>query len=143
VNDRKASREDVGVTKTGDAKDELLHELTMKTAQQAAQHVTDWVFPAKIIARTDKTVTINRGQGSAVAVGQTWDVFALGDEMKDPDTGASLGREEIAAGKVKITSVQPLFSKGEVVEDMGVDKGQVVRLHQDTAAKTTTTPPAQ
>jgi hypothetical protein len=136
VSDRKATQEQVGIAKTGDFKEELLHTLVMRAANQSAAHVVDWVFPAKIIARTDKTVTINRGKGSTVEIGQVWDVFALGEEMKDPDTGASLGREEVAAGKVRVTSITPMFSKAEVIEDLGVDKGQIVRLHEGAATPT-------
>src|SRR5262249_31585333 len=109
VNDRKATQEQVGIAKSGDFKEELLHQLVMKAANQSATHVVDWVFPAKIIARTDKTVTINRGAGSTVVVGQVWDAFALGEEMKYPAPGTSRGREEVAAGRVRTTSMAPLF----------------------------------
>jgi hypothetical protein len=130
VSDRKAQLGREGVSVSGDAKDELLLDLTKKAAQKACQRVVDVFFPAKIVSRTDKIVTINRGDGTGVEKGQLWDVFALGEEMKDPDTGASLGHEEIAAGQVRITSITPMFSKAEVVDDKGVDKGQILRMHE-------------
>lgn len=112
----------------GDLKEELFVLMARMMSQRVADRVVDVLYPAKIVARTDRTVTINRGDGTGIAAGQVWEVFALGEELKDPDTGASLGREEIKVGAVKITSVQPLTSKGEVIEDRGVDKGQVLRL---------------
>jgi len=112
---------------TGDTRDALLRELTKKLAEQTAQHVTDVIYPARIIAKTDKIVTISRGEGTGVAAGQLWEVFALGAEMKDPDTGASLGREELSVGKVRITRVTPKTSQATITEDTGVDNGAVVR----------------
>jgi hypothetical protein len=134
VSDRKAALQREGVTASGDAKDELLLDLTKRAAQKAAQRVVDVVFPAKIVSRTDKTVTINRGDGTGVAIGQIWNVFALGQELKDPDTGASLGHEEIPAGQVRITSITPLFCKGEVIDDKGVEKGQIIRMQDSSPA---------
>jgi hypothetical protein len=112
---------------TGDTRDALLRELTKKLAELTAQRVTDVVYPARILAKTDKTVTISRGEGTGVAAGQLWEVFALGAEMKDPDTGASLGREELSVGKIRITRVTPKTSQATITEDTGVDNGAVVR----------------
>ena len=134
VSDRKVTLDKTNLALTGDSKDELLLTLTRQAAEKSAQRVVDVVFPAKIVALRDKVVTINRGDGTTVAIGQVWDVFALGPELKDPDTGASLGREEVKSGKVRITSIAPLTSKGEVVEDQGLDKGQILRLHEAKAA---------
>jgi hypothetical protein len=119
--------EEVRGDTTGDTRDALLRELTKALAEQTAQHVIDVVYPAKIIAKTDKTVTISRGEGTGVAAGQLWEVFALGQEMKDPDTGASLGREEMSVGKIRIIRVTGKTSQGTVTEDTGIDNGAIVR----------------
>jgi len=116
-----------GVGISGDLKERLFTQMARQMSQRITDRVIDVIYPAKIIARTDKTVTINRGDGTSVAPGQLWEAFALGEELKDPDTGASLGREEVKVGSIRITSIQPLVSKGEVVEDKGVDKGQIIR----------------
>ena len=121
-----APEETRGAT-TGDTRDALLRELTKKLAEQTAQRVTDVVYPARILAKTDMTVTISRGEGTGVAAGQLWEVFALGAEMKDPDTGVSLGREELSVGKIRITRVTPKTSQATITEDTGVGNGAVVR----------------
>ena len=54
-------------------------------------------------------------------------MFAVGEELIDPDTKESLGREEILIGKVKITSVLPKTSTAEIIEDLGIDKEAVLR----------------
>ena len=121
-----APEETRGAT-TGDTRDALLRELTKKLAEQTAQRVTDVVYPARILAKTVMTVTISRGEGTGVAAGQLWEVFALGAEMKDPDTGVSLGREELSVGKIRITRVTPKTSQATITEDTGVGNGAVVR----------------
>ena len=88
------------------------------------------VFPAKVIARRDTQVTINRGEGAGVAVGDVLNVYALGEEMIDPDTKESLGRDEVKVGKVKITEVDPKFSKADVIEDTGISPGAILRKPQ-------------
>jgi hypothetical protein len=112
---------------TGDTRDALLRELTQELAEKTARHVSDVVYPARIVAKTDKIVTINRGDGTGIAPGQLWEVFALGAEMKDPDTGASLGREELLVGKVRVTRVTAKTSQASVQEDLGIDRGALVR----------------
>ena len=72
-------------------------------------------------------MTINRGEGGGVAEGDLFNVFAQGAELKDPDTGEVLGREEVKVGKVKISQVNPKTSLAEIVEDTGIDKGAVLR----------------
>jgi len=84
------------------------------------------VFPAKILIKRDTIVTINRGEGGGMAEGDVFNVFAQGEELKDPDTGEVLGREEVKVGKVKITQVGAKTTQAEILEDTGVDKGAVL-----------------
>jgi hypothetical protein len=112
----------------GELSDALLLALTRRMSEQVAQRVADVAFPAKVIAKTGKIVTINRGDGTGIAAGQLWEVFAVGEDLIDPDTGASLGREEMSVGKVRIQRVTPKTAQGEVTgEDLGIDRGAVVR----------------
>ena len=88
------------------------------------------IFPPKVVSRRDKQITINRGDGTDIAVGQIWNVFAVGEELIDPDTGENLGREEVLVGKVKITGVLPKTSSAEILEDHGIDKMAILRKSQ-------------
>jgi curli biogenesis system outer membrane secretion channel CsgG len=115
----------------GELSDALLLALTRRMSEQIAQRVADVAFPARILAKTGKTVTINRGDGTGIAAGQLWDVFALGEDLIDPDTGASLGREEVKVGQVRVQRVTPRTAQADVVgEDLGVDRGAIVRRVQ-------------
>lgn len=107
--------------------DEMMVAVSRDTAQKIASHVADVIFPAKVLVKRDTQITINRGEGGGVAVGDTFNVFAQGEELIDPDTKESLGREEVKVGKVKISQVNPKTSLADVLEDTGIDKGAVLR----------------
>jgi len=119
-----------GVARNGTRSDELLVAISRDTAEKIASHVADVIFPAKILIKRDTQVTINRGEGGGVAVGDTFNVFALGEELIDPDTKESLGREEVKEGRVKITQVNPKTSTAQILEDTGIDKGAILRKPQ-------------
>ncbi|MEO6993201.1 MAG: hypothetical protein ABI273_06210 [Lacunisphaera sp.] len=119
--------------RVGEGSDELLIQVVGDMAQKIASRAADVISPARIIGKRDKIVTINRNDQSGVKVGQTWEVFVLGDEMVDPDTGDK-SREEVLVGKVKVTRVTPQNSQAEIIEDTGIDKGAVLRLKDDVEA---------
>jgi len=118
------------VQKVGEESDVLLTDITREMAQKIAARVADAVFPARIIGKRDKVVTINRNDTSGIKVGQVWEVFTLGDELVDPDTGDKT-REEVYVGKVKVTRVTPQNSQAEILEDTGIDRLAIVRLKDD------------
>ncbi len=117
------------VAASGNTSDTLLTEVTRDMSQKIADRVVDSIFPARIIGKRDKIVTINRNDTSPIAIGQTWEVFTLGQELTDPDTGEK-SREEVLVGTIRVTRVTPQNSQAEVLEDNGVDVGAVIRLKQ-------------
>jgi curli biogenesis system outer membrane secretion channel CsgG len=116
--------------KDGELSDEMMVAVARDLAQKIANRVADVIFPAKVLLKRDKEITINRGEGGGLVVGDTFNVFALGEELIDPDTKESLGREEAKVGKVKITQVNPKTSTAQVLEDTGIDKGAILRKPQ-------------
>jgi curli biogenesis system outer membrane secretion channel CsgG len=116
--------------KDGELSDEMMVAVSRSMAEKIANHVVDVLFPAKVLVKRDNTVTINRGEGAGVAEGDVFNVFALGEEMIDPDTKESLGREEVKVGKVKISQVNPKTSMAAILEDTGIDVGAVLRKAQ-------------
>ena len=110
--------------------DEELYRLVAREfAKRGVADILDRVMPAKILSHPiDNIASISRGQGTNIAVGEIWDVFGLGEKLIDPDTGAVLGSQEVKLGKVRITEIQPLFSKAQIIEDNGIDRGQICRL---------------
>lgn len=110
--------------------DKLLSAMAIDLSAKIANRVVEVLNPAKILTKTDNQVTINRGDGTDIKVGDVWMVYALGEALIDPDTGENLGSEEIEVGKVRITQITPKFSKAEVIEDNGIAKGAVLRKQQ-------------
>ncbi len=113
--------------KDGELSDEMMVAVSRSMAEKIATHIADVIFPAKVLVKRDDTVTINRGEGGGVKEGDVFNVFALGEEMIDPDTKESLGREEVKVGKVKISQVNPKTSVASVLEDTGISQGAVLR----------------
>jgi curli biogenesis system outer membrane secretion channel CsgG len=118
------------VVKDGELSDEMMIAVSRSMAEKIANHIVDILFPAKVLVKRDNTVTINRGEGAGVAEGDTFNVYALGAELIDPDTKESLGREEVKVGKVKISQVNPKTSMATILEDTGIDAGAVLRKAQ-------------
>jgi curli biogenesis system outer membrane secretion channel CsgG len=115
------------IVRDAETTDVLLLEATRDAAEQIAVQVSDVVFPIRVLVKRDAQITINRGEGAGVEVGQRFNVFAQGEELVDPDTGEVLGREEVKVGQARIISVQPKLSTAELLEDTGVDRGAVLR----------------
>jgi curli biogenesis system outer membrane secretion channel CsgG len=125
-------------SQTTDARrtDELMPALAREMAEKVAYRVVDVAFPAKVIDKEDKTVTINRGDGTGIKAGETWDVFGPARTITDPDTGAVIKRKGKLIGRVKITSVDPDSAQGELIEDNGVAVGAILnRPVEATAAE--------
>jgi len=114
-------------TKDGNLTDEMMVAVARDMAQKIAAHFADVIFPIKVLVRRDKEVTLNRGEGGGVTVGDTLNAYALGAELIDPDTKESLGREEVKVGRVKVTQVNPKTSTAAILEDTGIDQGAILR----------------
>lgn len=69
---------------------------------------------AEIIDTT--TVVINRGYEHDVEEGMRFIIYEPGNEIKDPDTGDSLGTFEYVKAKVEATNVNEKFSTAETYE---------------------------
>ncbi|MEE9405415.1 MAG: CsgG/HfaB family protein [Algisphaera sp.] len=110
-----------GVESDGDVTDRLSTDLAATLASQVANRVLDKLFPARVIAKTAETITLNRGQGTGIAVGQSWTIFAVGQTLIDPYTGVVLGAEEVPVGKAIVFNVTPRFSQAKLEEDFGVN----------------------
>ena len=116
------------VSSSGLRSDKYILELATEMADRIANRVVDVLYPARVLAVTGDQVTINRGDGTGIEVGQTWSVYALGEALIDPDTGESLGQEEISIGTVEIKRVNPKTSIGIATENYGIERLQVIRI---------------
>ena len=111
----------------GRSTDALIGMMSSELATRAANEITDMLYPAKVVAYTNGLITFNRTKASGASSGQYWQVFHLGPEMTDPDTGESLGAEEVGVGWAVVTSAGDRTSKAEAIVDNGIDRGMIMR----------------
>ncbi len=111
-----------------------LTQITDSLAANILNRIVDVIYPAKVAAKLGSQITINRGDGTGLAVGQVWSVYALGNEIVDPDTGEKLGGNEAEVGQIKITRLTAKLSYGEAIEDNGIAVGNIARVKQAEAA---------
>lgn len=93
----------------------------------AAPSASPGVGMPKVAKVDGKKVTINKGTGDGIQVGQVFGVYALGEEIKDPDTGQTLSQEENKIGTVKVASVQDKISVCDVVSGSGFASGNFLK----------------
>ena len=123
--------------------DSMILDIARLTGEQVANDIVDRLMPAKILAITDRVATISRGAGAGVSTGQVWQVFALGQALTDPDTGESLGAEEVPVGWMQIQTADARVSRGGLCgDDFGVATGCIVRKSTKTACPTSASPGA-
>jgi hypothetical protein len=120
-------------TQVTDAKrtDDLMPALAREMAEKVAIRVVDVAFPVKVIDVEDKTVTLNRGDGGGIKAGEVWTVYGPSRNITDPDTGTVIKRKGRLMGKVKITSVDPDSSQGEIIEGEGIAIGAILNRPQE------------
>lgn len=100
------------------AVDQVAKELSAKFDEGGAAAV-------KIIKIVGNQVYINSGSADGEAVGNVYEIYRVGEEMTDPDTGESLGSEEEKVGKAKVVKVNPKYSIAET--KAAVQKTDVLR----------------
>lgn len=71
------------------------------------------LFPVVVVSRTDKEVVLSQG-GQLLAAGQRYSVVSMGAELKDPQTGQSLGRSEQPCCTVRVDRVTPQLAYGQL-----------------------------
>jgi len=78
------------------------------------------IFPVSVVAMTGDQVVLSQG-GDTLKVGQRWQAVMLGEELKDPQTGRSLGRNETPCCTIRVDRVASQTSYGTI--EGGADVG--------------------
>lgn len=78
------------------------------------------IFPVSVVSLSGDQVVLSQG-GDALQVGQRWQAVMLGEALKDPQTGRSLGRNETPCCTIRIDRVAAQTSYGTLEE--GADLG--------------------
>lgn len=104
-------------------------EAAQNLANSLVEALTTEMFPTRVLAVTGKQATLNRGIGY-FKNGEIVDIIQYGAELRDPDTGRSLGREEVLIGQGKVLRVTAQTATISLTEDNGVQPGQVAAKQQ-------------
>lgn len=78
------------------------------------------IFPVSVVAMTGDQVVLSQG-GDTLKAGQRWQAVMLGEELKDPQTGRSLGRNETPCCTIRVDRVAAQTSYGTI--EGGADVG--------------------
>ena len=78
----------------------------------------------------DGSIIMKPGSEGNVQNGMIFDVFRLGEELKDPDTGLALGFEESKVGQIKAQGdmLAGKAAKASVVSGTGFKAGDIIRV---------------
>jgi curli biogenesis system outer membrane secretion channel CsgG len=85
-----------------------------QAVEYIATKLSEVPWKGKIVTVKEGTIFINAGENANLKVGDTFKVLREGESLIDPDTGMDLGSEATTLGVVKITEVQPKFSKATI-----------------------------
>lgn len=103
--------------------DKTLSTMVSGIAHQVVSSIMSTSFPVSIVSRDGHAVVLSQG-ANAMKVGGRYQVVALGAELKDPQTGQSLGRTEGPCCEVVIDRVTPTLSYGHL-ESVAIAMDQV------------------
>jgi curli biogenesis system outer membrane secretion channel CsgG len=97
-----------------------------KAVVQIAEKLDNLAFEGRIVKVDGGLIYTNIGLRNGASVGDTFTVYALGEELVDPETGELLGSEKTKVGSIKLTSVQEKFSKAQAEVGGGFERGMVL-----------------
>ena len=104
------------------------HALLDDVAARIVDELTENIYPPKIAKVLGQgQFVVNRG-GNTVRPGDMFEIFALGDWIRDPDTGERLDRIELSVGIATIVTVKPKYSLARLIsEHTTLSNGMVLR----------------
>lgn len=115
--------------------DKVFRPCVVKLAQAMAAKTGDLVgqmrggggLSAKIANVSGEKIYLNAGAGEGIKVGDVFEVYRQGEEIRDPDTGAVLDVETKLIGKIIVTEVKDKVSIATGQGGSGFQKGDIVK----------------
>ncbi len=103
----------VQAKQAGRSVEQVTIALANSIGKQEAEFVIEASYPLTVVSVDEKEIVINQG-GDRLRTGQTFEVFAMGEAITDPQTGETLGRSEKLVGRATITRVTPKMAYATV-----------------------------
>ena len=103
-------------------------EVLQGVAAAMVDELTENIYPPRVTAVVAPgQFVVNRG-GKTVARGDLFEVFALGEQLIDPDTREPLDRIEMSVGIAQIVDVKPKYSVAKLISGTAeLSRGMVLR----------------
>lgn len=98
---------------TNSATDRVRQSMEAQVVDQVVSAILIRTFPITVASRDGNNVVLSQG-GQSVREGKRYMLVSLGQEIKDPQTGQSLGRTEYDCCEVVIEIVSPNMSQGHL-----------------------------
>ncbi|MCU1056826.1 MULTISPECIES: CsgG/HfaB family protein [Stenotrophomonas maltophilia group] len=105
---------------------------------QIGTSIVTTLFPVSVVSVDGDQVVLSQG-GDTVQAGQRWQAVRLGEELKDPQTGRSLGRSEHPCCTIRIDRVAAQTSYGTIEDGVDAMRGGFrpgqIELRQNLGSK--------
>lgn len=124
---------------SGNIREQCEREAVAQAAHYVVDALRDVCYPAKVVKVGKKSLTINM-TNEEVKEGDLFDVIEAGEEIFDPDTGASLGSDGEEIGRIEIKRPGPQTSTAVPADDelklSDIEVGYIVRrVSEETIRK--------
>lgn len=129
--------ESSGQVTRGNVGEQVIEDAIREAAKKVTAALTDLAFPSKILKVSATSVMINV-TAEATELGAIYEVWDVGEELLDPDTGESLGVEEELVGEIQITRTKPKYSLAKPcggLELEFLEPGMIVRRLDEAVAQ--------
>lgn len=84
-------------------------------------------FDVVAVDKEEEMVLLNIGKKNGIEIGEVFDVFSPGVDLKDPMSGEDLGNRYTRIGVIKIHTVQEKQSEAQILVGADMDEGLLVR----------------
>lgn len=94
------------------------------------QNMASIPWSGKVLkVNADGTLLMKPGSEGNVKVGMEFEIFRVGESIKDPDTGLDLGAEEEKIGRIKVIedALKGKAAKAKIVEGKDIQTGDIIR----------------
>jgi curli biogenesis system outer membrane secretion channel CsgG len=125
---------DIDFSNLGSWSDTDIGKATREAVDGCAELITENMgkveWGGKVLrVNADGTILIKPGSEGNVEPGMDFMIVRMGEDIKDPDTGLSLGAEEEKIGEIEIVedALKGKAAKAKVTEGKGVKVGDLVR----------------
>lgn len=130
----------VQAKQAGGSAEQIALALANSIGKQQAELVVEASYPLMVVSVEGQDIVINQG-GDRIKMGQTYEVFALGEVIIDPQTGESLGRPEKLVCRATVTRVTPKMAYATVDQNsVDIAPNMILRYPSIPKKEATTKP---